>query len=122
MSTLILGNNIQSTAKTSLDVNGSYRTRVQTISTTGNTISVNGGNLVFFSSATNSVLYLPITNAVETGMLYTMHSEATGNLFLSTLGGDTLNGGTTPLTIGKNRSLTSIMCLGSGEWHAIISA
>ncbi len=122
MSTLILGNGIQSTAKTSLDVNGSYRTRVQIISTSGNQLAVNGGNLVFFSSGTGSVLFLPSTNTVETGMLYTMHTESPGSMYISSQGGDFINTpGTNSLTIGKNNALVSIMCLGSGTWTAIVT-
>lgn len=120
VSTLIVGDNITSTAKVSLDVNGSYRTRVQYFSTNG-TIRTNGGNLIFASNGAGLTLNLPTTDGAEIGTYYTMHSETTGAIYISSTGGDIINAGSNLFTIGKNTALTSIMCLGSGIWTIIIS-
>lgn len=119
ISTLILGNNIESTAQVALDVRGTYRTSVQRFSTTAY-IQVNGGNLIFASNGSGTVLYLPETNGAEIGVNYTLHSEMTGSLYISSLGGDFINtSGNRLFTITKQTALTSILCLGSGEWNVI---
>jgi hypothetical protein len=116
-----LGNNIASTAQVSLDIRGTYRTSVQFYSTTSY-IQVNGGNLIFASNGSGMVLYLPETNGAEVGVNFTMHSEMTGNLYVSSLGGDSINTtGNRLYTISKQTALTSILCLGSGLWNVITS-
>lgn len=118
VSTLIVGDNIASTAKISLDIHGSYRTRVQYFSTNG-TIRTNGGNLIFASNGAGLTLNLPTTDGAEIGTLFTMHSETTGSMYISSTGGDIINAGSNLFTVAKQTALTSIMCLGSGIWTVI---
>jgi hypothetical protein len=124
VSTLIVGNNIASTAKVSLDVNGSLRTGVQIFKNTSGNIQVNGGNLIYASNSTGTItLTIPETDGAEVGTQFNIHTDITGGgtaIRLSTSGADYVNtAGTHLYNIATFRSLTSLFCYEAGSWHAV---
>jgi hypothetical protein len=124
ISTLIVGNNIESTAKVSLDVKGSLRTGVQKFISTSGNINVNGGNLIYSSNASGTIiLFIPETDGAEIGTFFNIHTDIGGGgavIRLSTTGADYINTpGTRTYDISKTSALTSLFCYDTGSWHAV---
>jgi hypothetical protein len=124
VSTLIVGNNIASTAKVSLDINGSLRTSVQKFINVSGNINVNGGNFVYGSNASGTIiLTIPETDGAEVGMQFSIHTDIAGGgaaVHLSTSGGDYINTvGSNIYVISKASALTSLFCYETGSWHAV---
>lgn len=123
ISTLIVGDNIASTALVSLDVNGSYRNRIQKFTTSGERININGGNLIYVVNGSGLVLFLPDSDSRAVGTLFTLHSENTGTMYLSTVNGAYINTpGNHVFPITKNSAITSLFCLEPNAWTIITSA
>ncbi len=120
VSTLIVGDNITTTARTSLDVNGSYRSRVQTFTGNG-TIAVNGGNWIYANITATTTLNLPELDTSQTGVGFWIHKNQNNQLTLSTSGtGGTINNNGNTFDAGINTKMLSLICLGQTDgWQAV---
>jgi hypothetical protein len=122
VSTLSVGNNITSTAKVSLDVNGSLRTGVQKFVNVSGSINVNGGNLIYASNTSGDIyLTIPETDGAEVGTFFNIHTDiVAGRIILSTSGADFINtAGNHTSNITKARDLVSLFCYEAGSWHSV---
>jgi hypothetical protein len=124
VSTLIVGENIASTARVSLDIYGSYRSRVQTFFSTG-VIAVNGGNWINANISTAATLTLPELDTSQVGIGFWMHKTAGGGLTVtfSTSGAasnGTINDNGNTYTTGQASKLVSIISLGLGSGWSIV--